>query len=123
VKRCCLKQAGLASEDRPEQLVISLEPEAASIFVRRQHLHQLVRDDELQLLGVQRPRSPRPGRVSVSHRAPSPTTEHLAVHSGSTLICPRLSSDRVTTPTRAGLRRCGWPWPSHAARLAALARS
>jgi len=30
---------------------------------------------------------------------------------------------RVTTPTRAGLRRCRWPRPRHAARLAALARS
>jgi len=29
---------------------------------------------------------------------------------------------RVTTLTRAGLRRCRWPRPRHAARLAALAR-
>jgi len=29
----------------------------------------------------------------------------------------------VTTPTRAGLRRCLWPRPRHAARLDALARS
>ena len=32
-------------------------------------------------------------------------------------------TDRVTTPTRAGLRRCRWPRPSHAARLVALARN
>jgi len=31
--------------------------------------------------------------------------------------------DRVTMPTRAGLRLCRWPWPHHAARLAALAGS
>lgn len=83
------KQAGIASEDRPEQLVISLEPEAASIFVRRQHLHQLVDAEELQLLGIQRPRSPRPGRVSVSPEPPrpaSPTTEHMAVHSGIVIV-------------------------------------
>jgi len=90
------KQAGLASEDRPEQLVISLEPEAASIFVRRQHLHQLVRDDELQQLGVQRPRSPRPGRVSATvglqQRTPSPAGERLAVHSGATTIARRLAT-------------------------------
>jgi len=30
---------------------------------------------------------------------------------------------RVTTPTRARLRRYRWPRPSHDARLAALARS
>jgi len=76
----------LASEDRPEQLVISLEPEAASVFVRRQHLHQLVRGDELQEMGLGRPRSPRPGRISVSHRAAVPTDEHVAVQSGATLI-------------------------------------
>ena len=86
---CCWAQAGLASEDRPEQLVISLEPEAASIFVRRQHLHQLVGQDEIEHLAFQRPRSPRPGRTSVSPEplqlAPSrPPTEHVAVHSGFT---------------------------------------
>jgi len=101
-KHCCWKQAGLASADRPEQLVISLEPEAASIFVRRQHLHQLVRDDELQHLGLGRPRSPRPGRISVGHRTPSPTAEHLAVQSGLTLIRIRATSNCMCLGLKSG---------------------
>ena len=32
-------------------------------------------------------------------------------------------TDCVITPTRAGLHRCRWPRPCHAARLAALVRS
>ena len=35
----------------------------------------------------------------------------------------RGQTDRVTTPTRAGLRRCRWPRLRHDAPLAALARS
>ena len=35
-------------------------------------------------------------------------------------IDDRGQTDRVTTPTRAGLRRCRWLRPRHAARLAAL---
>ncbi|XP_067833369.1 LOW QUALITY PROTEIN: heat shock 70 kDa protein 12B, partial [Heptranchias perlo] len=34
--------AGLASPDYPEQLLIALEPEAASIYCRKLHLHQLI---------------------------------------------------------------------------------
>jgi len=34
------------------------------------------------------------------------------------LIEDRGQPDRVTTPTRAGLRRCCWPWPHRAARFA-----
>ena len=37
-------QAGLASADHPEQLVIALEPEAASIYCRRLRMSQLVPD-------------------------------------------------------------------------------
>ena len=37
-------QAGLASPDHPEQLVIALEPEAASIYCRRLRMSQLVPD-------------------------------------------------------------------------------
>ena len=83
-----VNQAGIASEDCPEQLVISLEPEAASIFVRRQHFHQLVDDEDIQQRMSQRPTSPRGDRLSPSPqqspRTASPTTEHLAVYSGST---------------------------------------
>jgi len=39
------------------------------------------------------------------------------------LIDDRGQTDRVITPTHAGLRRCRWHRPRHAARLAALARS
>lgn len=35
-------QAGVASPDHPEQLVIALEPEAASIYCRRLRMNQLV---------------------------------------------------------------------------------
>ena len=35
-------QAGIASVEYPDQLLIALEPEAASIYVRRLRMHQLV---------------------------------------------------------------------------------
>ncbi len=35
-------QAGIAAPEYPDQLLIALEPEAASIYVRRLRLHQLV---------------------------------------------------------------------------------
>ncbi|XP_060790778.1 heat shock 70 kDa protein 12A isoform X3 [Neoarius graeffei] len=35
-------KAGLASRENPEQLIISLEPEAASIYCRKLRLHQMV---------------------------------------------------------------------------------
>lgn len=35
-------QAALASRDTPEQLIIALEPEAASIYCRKLRLHQMV---------------------------------------------------------------------------------
>lgn len=35
-------QAGLVSPESPEQLLIALEPEAASIYCRKLRLHQLV---------------------------------------------------------------------------------
>lgn len=37
-------QAGMASPSHPDQLVISLEPEAASIYCRRLRMTQLVPD-------------------------------------------------------------------------------
>jgi len=40
--RPCNWQAGMTSEDHPERLVIALEPEAASIYVRKLRLYQLV---------------------------------------------------------------------------------
>ncbi|KAL0169316.1 hypothetical protein M9458_033912, partial [Cirrhinus mrigala] len=34
--------AGLVSRDNPDQLIIALEPEAASIYCRKLRLHQMV---------------------------------------------------------------------------------
>ena len=39
-------EAGLISQDFPDQLVIALEPEAASIYCRKLRIHQLVPDVE-----------------------------------------------------------------------------
>ena len=58
-------KAGIASFDNPSQLLIALEPEAASIFVRRQRLHQLIpRDEELSHAG-RRATTPEP--IVVEH--------------------------------------------------------
>lgn len=38
----CSPQAGLVSPETPEQLLIALEPEAASIYCRKLRLHQLI---------------------------------------------------------------------------------
>lgn len=35
-------QAGLVSRDNPDQLIIALEPEAASIYCRKLRLHQMI---------------------------------------------------------------------------------
>jgi len=37
-------QAGMTTDDHPERLMIALEPEAASIYVRKLRLYQLVPD-------------------------------------------------------------------------------
>ena len=49
-----LLQAGIASPEYPDQLLIALEPEAASIYVRRLRMHQLVPEKP-----ERRPLSPR----------------------------------------------------------------
>ena len=41
-------QAGIASRESPSQLVIALEPEAASVYCRRLKLNQLVPDRRQQ---------------------------------------------------------------------------
>lgn len=46
--------AEMASDDQPEQLLIALEPEAASIYCRKLRLHQLMPE--------------RPNRFSLSPR-------------------------------------------------------
>ncbi|XP_055927818.1 uncharacterized protein LOC129959051 isoform X1 [Argiope bruennichi] len=43
--RVAAYKAGIASPDYPEQLLIALEPEAASIYCRKMRLHQLVPDE------------------------------------------------------------------------------
>lgn len=37
-----LSQAGMANPENPEQLIIALEPEAASIYCRKLRLHQMI---------------------------------------------------------------------------------
>lgn len=37
-----LLQAGMVSPENPEQLIIALEPEAASIYCRKLRLHQMI---------------------------------------------------------------------------------
>ncbi len=43
-----LLQAGIASSDYPDQLLIALEPEAASIYCRKLRMHQLVPEKPVQ---------------------------------------------------------------------------
>ncbi|KFM82149.1 Heat shock protein 12A, partial [Stegodyphus mimosarum] len=43
--RAAAYEAGIASPDFPDQLLIALEPEAASIYCRRMKLHQLVPEE------------------------------------------------------------------------------
>lgn len=57
VSVCVALQAGIASADNPGQLLIALEPEAASIYVRKLRLYQLV---------------PEPPYVSQPRREPTP---------------------------------------------------
>lgn len=39
---CLVFKAGIASEDNPDQLLVALEPEAASVYIRKQRLQQLI---------------------------------------------------------------------------------
>jgi len=60
-----LVQAGMTSEDHPERLMIALEPEAASIYVRKLRLYQLVPDNSAtQTLGRGSGASTRSNRYS-----------------------------------------------------------
>lgn len=42
-------KAGIASEEFPDQLLIALEPEAASIYCRKLRMHQLVPESPRQV--------------------------------------------------------------------------
>jgi len=68
-----LFQAGIASVDTPNQLLIALEPEAASIFVRRQRLHQLLPKEEELALAARRVPTPEP--IVVDHTLSSSRTD------------------------------------------------
>jgi len=75
-------QAGMTSEDHPERLMIALEPEAASIYVRKLRLYQLVPDTSVtQTLSRNSGASARANRYS--YYAP----EHTAT--GNSLRCYR----------------------------------
>lgn len=41
----CILKAGIACPEYPDQLLIALEPEAASIYCRRMRLHQLIPEE------------------------------------------------------------------------------
>ena len=62
-----LQQAGIASPDYPDQLLIALEPEAASIYCRRLRLHQLVPD-----VPVKKPEPP-----FIKSSTPEPMNEEI----------------------------------------------
>ena len=53
-------QAGIASRESPDQLLIALEPEAASIYVRRQRLRRLIPESERPLALFKRETTPEP---------------------------------------------------------------
>jgi len=58
-------QAGMTSEDHPERLLIALEPEAASIYVRKLRLYQLVPETPVtQTLGRSSSSTTRVNRYS-----------------------------------------------------------
>ena len=59
-------QAGIASTSNPDQLLIALEPEAASIYVRRQRLHQLLPEPDQRAL-MQSRRAVTPEPIVVHH--------------------------------------------------------
>jgi len=60
-----LFQAGMTSEDHPERLLIALEPEAASIYVRKLRLYQLVPETPVtQTLGRSSSSATRVNRYS-----------------------------------------------------------
>ena len=59
-------QAGIASTSNPDQLLIALEPEVASIYVRRQRLHQLLPEPEERAL-MQSRRAVTPEPIVVHH--------------------------------------------------------
>jgi hypothetical protein len=82
--RIAAYQAGIASADNPDQLIIALEPEAASIYVRRLHVHQLTPDCP----PLDRPRTPR-SRASVS---PDRRGGRLSALGGASNNCSRPSS-------------------------------
>ena len=64
-----LFQAGLASPSFPEQLLIALEPEAASIYCRRLRMHQLVPEQPI----VRPLQSPRSASTDVVNQDPAVT--------------------------------------------------
>jgi len=67
-------------------------------------------------------RGARGGRVQgVIRRCVTTVPPADVSHQHRSILCVDL--DRVTTPTRAGLRRRRWPRPRHAAHIAALAPS
>ncbi len=78
-------QAGISSQQSPEQLIIALEPEAASIYIRKLRMSQLV------------PQRATGRRVITS---PGDTTDHNRE--------PGSSVDLVAEGLRPGRRALAW---------------
>lgn len=70
-------QAGIASADNPNQLLIALEPEAASIYVRKLRLYQLMPDPMMTQLLTKREPTPDPS----INRDPTSDDEFTSVDS------------------------------------------
>lgn len=65
--RTAAYEAGIGSPDNPDQLLIALEPEAASIYCRKLRIHQLV------------PEAPSPRRLSIRQVEPAEIISDPAV--------------------------------------------
>jgi len=65
-------QAGIASADSPDNLLIALEPEAASIYVRQLRLSQLVPERH----------------TARAHRDEVPPADHVTVNGGGDAVDP-----------------------------------
>ena len=87
-------QAGIASTTNPDQLLIALEPEAASIYVRRQRLHQLLPEPEERAL-IQSRRAVTPEPIVVHHSL----SESMKAGTSLTLTSKRLTLFLLLTST------------------------
>lgn len=67
---CPSLQAGIASEECPTQLLIALEPEAASVCCRKLRMHQMVPDPRSSPLPLMVPRRATSQPKNLDHALP-----------------------------------------------------